>query len=161
VRASWAPCSIVVVTVIMRLREAAAAGPLWWINPMAGGGTAWALGLKACRFQLAGALVVRQYRCACLALHHLRRRGRTYLLGSMVRVELAVRQQQGQSSIGRLGLVTLITLVVRLSLKKPTTNPRPIRMLGTFVNRNTRLSRAYRRRVGYREHQNRSVLLRM
>ncbi|KAK4150855.1 hypothetical protein C8A00DRAFT_36504 [Chaetomidium leptoderma] len=42
--------------------EAAAAGPLWWIDPMTGGGAAWALGLKVwpgiCRFELAGALVV-------------------------------------------------------------------------------------------------------
>jgi len=120
VRVFWATCSIVVVTVITMLRETAAAGPLWWINPTTGGGAAWALGLKAwlgiCRFELAGALVVRQCRCACPALHHLRRRGRTHLIGSMVRFELAVGQRQGQSSIGRLGLVTLVTLVVRLGL---------------------------------------------
>ena len=123
---------------------------------MTGGGAAWALGLKAwlgiCRFELAGALVVRQCRCACPALHHLRRRGRTHLIGSMVRVELAVRQRQGQSSIGRLGLVTLVTLVVRLGLEKPTTKPRPVRMLGTSVSWNARLSHAHRPRVGYREH---------
>ena len=61
-RVFWATCSIVVVTVITMLREAAAAGPLWWINPMTGGGAAWALGLKAwlgiCWFKLASALVV-------------------------------------------------------------------------------------------------------
>jgi hypothetical protein len=118
----WAACSVVVVTVIARLRGAVAAGPLWWINPMTGGGAAWALGLKAwlgiCRFELAGALAVRQCRCVCLALHHLRRRGRTHLIGSMVRFELAAGQgqRQGQSSIGRLGLVTLVTLVLLLSL---------------------------------------------
>ncbi len=111
----WAACSIVVVTVITTLREAAAAGPL------TGGGAAWALGLKAwlgiCRFELASALVVRQCGCACPALHHLRRRGRTHLIGRVVVCfELAVGWRQGQSSIGRLGLglVTLVTLVVRL-----------------------------------------------
>ena len=55
---------IVIVTVITMLREAAAAGPLLWINLTAGGGAAWALGLKAWLgtrwFELAGALVVQQ-----------------------------------------------------------------------------------------------------
>ncbi|KAK3680835.1 hypothetical protein B0T22DRAFT_445847 [Podospora appendiculata] len=56
--------TVIRVTVIRMLREAAAARPLSWINPPAGGGAAWALGLKAWlgirRFELADALVVRQ-----------------------------------------------------------------------------------------------------
>ncbi len=117
----WATRSIVVVTVITMLREAAAAGPLLWINPTTGGGVAWALGLNAwlgiCRFELAGALVARQCGCICLALHHLRRHGKTHVIGRVVvRFELAVVRRQGKSSIGRLGLVTLVTLVVRLGL---------------------------------------------
>jgi hypothetical protein len=53
-------------------QNAAAAVVLFWINPTIGGGAARALGPKACirRFELAGALVVRQCGCACLALHH-------------------------------------------------------------------------------------------
>ncbi len=69
------------VTMITVLSEAAAAVPLLWINPTTRGGAAWALGLKAClgirRFELAGALVAQQCGCACPALHHLRRHGRT------------------------------------------------------------------------------------
>ncbi len=117
----WATRSILVVTVITMLREAAAAGPLLWINPTTGGGIAWALGLNAwlgiCRFELADALVARLYGCMCLALHPLRRHDRIYIIGRVVvRFELAVGRRRGKSSIGRLGLVTLVTLVVRLGL---------------------------------------------
>jgi hypothetical protein len=68
----WAVSLSVVVTVIAMLRQAAAAGPLLWINPTTtGGGAIWALELKAWlgvrriesgirRFGLVGALVVRQ-----------------------------------------------------------------------------------------------------
>ena len=42
----WAVRSILVM-VIRMLREAAAAGPLLWINPTTRGGAAWVLGLKA------------------------------------------------------------------------------------------------------------------
>ena len=133
---------------------------------LTGGGAAWALGLKAWLgtrwFELAGALVVRQCRCACPALYHLRRRGRIHLTGRMlVRFDLAVGRRQGQSSIGRFGLITLVALVGRPGLLEPTAKPRPVRMLGTSVNRKARPSRAHGRRVGYREHQNRSVLLRV
>ncbi len=37
----WATRSIVAVTVVTMLREAAAAGPLLWINPTTRGGAAW------------------------------------------------------------------------------------------------------------------------
>ena len=156
----WAVRSIV-VTVIRMLREAAAAGPLLSINPTTGGGAAWVLGLKAWlgirRFELAGALVVRQRGYACPALRYLRRRGRTHPIGRMVvRFELAVGPLQGQSSIGRLGLVTLNTLVYRgrkrLGHLIATAKRRPVRVLGTFVNETTRPSRA---------HRSESVLLRM
>ncbi len=158
--------AIAIVTMTTMLIEAAAAGPLLWINPTTGGGAAWALGLKAWLgtrwFELAGALVVRQCRCACPALYHLRRRGRIHLTGRMlVRFELAVGRRQGQSSIGRFGLITLVALVGRPGLLEPTAKPRPVQMLGTSVNRKARPSRAHGRRVGYREHQNRSVLLRV
>ena len=77
-------CLIAVAAAIMVLREA---GPLLWINLTTGGRAAWALGLKAwfgiLRFELAGALFVRQCGCACPALH-LRRHGRTILLSSVV-----------------------------------------------------------------------------
>jgi hypothetical protein len=122
----WAARFIVVVTVIAMLRQAAAAGPLLWINPTTGGGAAWGLGLlKAwlgiCRFELAGALVARQCGCACPALHHLRRHGRTALSTNIepkVGLVLAAGRLQGQPSLGRLGLVTLATLVVRLGLRR-------------------------------------------
>jgi hypothetical protein len=84
VRVFWATCSIVVVImVIAMVRQATAAGSLLYINPMAGGAAAWALGpMKAwfgiCRFEPAGALVARQCGCTCLALYHLRRHGRTH-----------------------------------------------------------------------------------
>jgi len=60
----WVTRLIIVVTVIRILEEAAAAGPLLWINLTIGGAAAWALGLlKAwlgiCWFELAGALVAR------------------------------------------------------------------------------------------------------
>jgi hypothetical protein len=129
------------------LREAAAAGPLLWINPTAGGGAAWALGLKAwlgiCRFELAGALVVRQRGCACPALRYVRPHGRTNPIGRMVvRLELAVRRLQGQCSIGRLGLVTLNTLVIYRSLRRlgisiPTVKCRQVRVPDTSVTPTT------------------------
>lgn len=87
-RVFWATRSILVVTVITMLREAAAAGPLLWINPTTGGGVAWALGLNVwlsiCRFELAGALVARLCGCTCLALHPLRRHDRTHVIGRVV-----------------------------------------------------------------------------
>ncbi len=141
----WAARLSVAVTVITILRKAAAAGPLLWINPTTGGGTAWALGLKAwlsiCRFELASALVVRQCGCACPALHHLRRRGRIHPIDRMaVRFELAVRrlQLQGESSIGQLGLATLNTLAVyrgmkRLGISTPTVIRRQVRVSVTSV----------------------------
>jgi hypothetical protein len=50
----WLTRQIVVVMVIGMLREAAAAGPLLWVNPTTGNGVAWALELKVwlgiCRF---------------------------------------------------------------------------------------------------------------
>ena len=137
----WAVRSILVM-VIRMLREAAAAGPLLWINPTTRGGAAWVLGLKAWlsirRLELAGALVARQ-------------RG-----WMVVRFELAVGPLQGEPSIGRLGLVTLNTLVYR-SRKRlghliATAKRSPVRVLGTLVNETTRPSRA---------HRSESVLLRM
>ncbi len=46
-RLFWAIRSIVIVTVITMLREAAAAGPLLWIKPTTWGSAAWALRQKA------------------------------------------------------------------------------------------------------------------
>ena len=87
----WVTRLIIVVTVIMILREAAAAGPLLWINLTTGGAATWALGLLRawlgiCWFELAGALVARQCGCTGPALHHLRRHDRTHstLLSSVV-----------------------------------------------------------------------------
>ena len=61
----WAACLVIIVTVVAVLGQAAAAGPLLWVDPAAGGGAAWAAGLKAwlgiCRFGLAGSLVVQQH----------------------------------------------------------------------------------------------------
>jgi hypothetical protein len=82
--------SNIIVTMTTMLREAAAAGPLLWINPTTGGGAAWTLGLRAWlgirRFDLAGALVVRQCGCACPVLLRSWRHGRTHstLLSSIV-----------------------------------------------------------------------------
>jgi hypothetical protein len=114
VKLFWVARLIVVVSVVAMLRQAAAAGPLLWINPTTGGGAAWALGLKVWlgirRFELAGALVVWQCGCACPAVHRLRRHSRTALstnIASQVDPVLAAGRLQGQPSIGRLGLVTL------------------------------------------------------
>jgi len=68
----WAARLIIIVTVIVILRQAAAPGPLLWISPTTGDGPVWAGGLKPWlgnrriefdnrRFGLAGALVVRQH----------------------------------------------------------------------------------------------------
>ena len=64
--------AIVTMTTMLRevreVRDVGAAGPLSWTDPATGGGAALTLGLKAwlgiCWFELAGALVVRQCRCA-------------------------------------------------------------------------------------------------
>ncbi|EAQ91650.1 predicted protein [Chaetomium globosum CBS 148.51] len=60
--------AIAIVTMTTMLREVrgvGAAGPLSWTDPATGGGAASTLGLKAwpgiCRFELAGALVIRQF----------------------------------------------------------------------------------------------------
>ena len=103
------------------LREAVAAEPLL-INSTTGGGAARALGLNTWlgihRFELAGALVIWQCGYACPAVHHLRRHGRTALSANIVpKVDLILAggRLQGCSSIGRLGLVTL---VVRLDCSR-------------------------------------------
>ena len=88
--AFWFACLSAVAAVIIMLREAAAAGPLLCINYTTRGGAVWTLGLKAslgiCRFELAGALAIRQCGCTCPALYHLRRYSRTYpiLLSSVI-----------------------------------------------------------------------------
>lgn len=63
----------------------------------------------AVRFELASALVIRQCGCACPALRHLRRRGRTHLVGKMVvRFELAVGRRQGSPASADLGSSPLL-----------------------------------------------------
>jgi hypothetical protein len=79
---------------------------------------------------------------------------------------LAVGELQGQSSIGRLGLVILATLIVRLGLgrrgiSKPTVRCRQVRVPGTSVTLTTRRPRAHKRTAGCRGCRNRSVLLRV
>jgi len=126
--------AIAIVTMTTMLREVAAAGPLLWINPATGGGAASTLGLKAWlgirRLEFAGALVVRQCGCACPAYYHLRRHGRMGIvvvrfgIGIALSANIALKvglvlaggRLWGQSSSGRLGLVTLTALVARFGV---------------------------------------------
>jgi hypothetical protein len=104
-----------------------------WTDPATGGGAASTLGLKAWlgirRLEFAGALIVRQCRCACPAFHHLRQHGSTgravvcFEIGIALSTNIAPKvdlvlaggRLQVQSSIGRLRLVTLVILVVCLA----------------------------------------------